>query len=117
MMNSKLKYLQIFNFAFTAIAFFVSCQHSQNLTGKWQEIENKAILEFKDDHTFIAVDDMGMAVSGTYALDNNGNVRFEFKHSVSEVEIIDAKISLQGGVLTFYYGDTREVEKYRRVKP
>ena len=38
-----------------------SCQNSPNLTGKWQELGKTATLEFNDDHTFKAVDNMGMA--------------------------------------------------------
>ena len=100
-----------------ALVFFVSCQHSPNLTGKWQEIGNEAILEFHEDHTFTAADNMGMTVSGTYDLDNDGNMRFEIKYNDSSPEIINAKISLKGDELTIIYGDTAEIEKYRIVKP
>ena len=117
MMNSNLKYLQAFIFVFAAIVFLVSCQHSINLTGKWQEVGKTATLEFRDDHTFSAVDNMGMAVSGTYALDNNGNMRFEIKYGEPEAEIIDAKVTFAGDELIFNFGDKGEVEKYRRVKP
>ena len=117
MMNCKLKYLQVVIFALAAIVFLVSCQHSPNLTGKWQEIGKTATLEFHEDHTFNAVDNMGMAVSGTYSLDNNGNMRFEIKHDEPEAEIIDAKVTFAGDELIFNFGDKGEVEKYRRVKP
>jgi hypothetical protein len=117
MMNSNLKYLQSYIFVFAAIVFLVSCQQLPNLIGKWQEIGKTAILEFNEDHTFKAVDNMGMAVSGIYALDNNGNMRFEIKHSEPEPEIIDAKVTFAGDELIFNFGDKGEVEKYRRVKP
>jgi hypothetical protein len=117
MMNSNLKYLQAFIFVFAAIVFLVSCQQSPNLTGKWQEIGKTATLEFNEDHTFKAVDNMGMAVSGTYSLDNNGNIRFEIKHNEPEAEIIDTKVRFAGDELIFNFGDRGEVEKYRRVKP
>ena len=116
-MNSRLKYLQAVIYAIAAISFVLSCQQSPNLTGKWQEIRSKATLEFNENNIFKAVDDMGMAVSGIYCLDNDGNVRFEISHNESLPEIINAKILLQGDDLTFDYGDTGEVEKYRRVKP
>jgi len=116
-MNSRLKYLQAVIYVIAAISFVLSCQQSPNLTGKWQEIGSKATLEFNENNTFKAVDDMGMGVSGIYSLDNDGNVRFEIYRNESLPEIINAKISLQGDELAFYYGDTGEVEKYRRVKP
>ena len=117
MMNSNLKYLQIVIFALAAIAFLVSCQQSPNLTGKWQEIGKTATLEFSEDHTFNAVDNMGMAVSGKYYLDNSGKMRFEIKHDEPSPEIINVKVTVRDDELTVIYGDNGEVEKYRRVKP
>ena len=99
------------------LVFLSSCQQSPDLTGKWQEIENKAILEFHEDNGFTATDNMGMTVSGTYDLDNDGNMRFEIKHNDSPPEIISAKISLQGDELTIIYGDGAEIEKYKIIKP
>jgi hypothetical protein len=116
MMNGKLKYLRIVIFALAAIVFLVSCQQSQNVIGKWQEVGKTANLEFRDDHTFSAVDNMGMAVSGTYALDNNGNIRFEINRDEPSPEIIRAKVLVRDDELIFIYGDNGEVENYRRVK-
>lgn len=103
----------------SAITFLISCtqQHSLILTGKWQEIGKKATLEFYDDHTFKAIDDMGMAVNGTYAIDHNGNVRFEIKHDYGKTEIISAKVKFEKDDLIFNLGDTGGVENYRRIKP
>ena len=117
MMNKKLKYLQVFVFALVAIVFLVSCQQSPNLTGKWQEIGKTATLEFNEDHTFKAVDNMGMAVSGKYSLDNNGNIRFEIKHNEPSPEIIIVKVTVRDDELTVIYGYAGEVENYRRVTP
>jgi hypothetical protein len=117
MMNSKLKYLQVFIFALAAIVFLVSCQKSPNLTGKWQEVGKTATLEFRDDHTFSAVDNMGMSVSGKYYLDNSGKMRFEIKHGEPEAEIIIVKVTVRDDELTVIYGYAGEVENYRRVKP
>ena len=103
----------------SAITFLISCtqQHSQILTGKWQEIGKKATIEFYDAHTFQAIDDMGMAVNGTYAIGDNGNVRFEINHDDGETEIIDAKVSLEKDDLVFNFRDNGGIEKYRRIKP
>jgi hypothetical protein len=103
-------------FGLAAIVFLVSCQHSINLIGKWQEVGKTATLEFRDDHTFSAVDNMGMAVSGTYSLDNNGNIRFEIKHDEPSPEIIRAKVLVRDDELIFIYGDSGEAENYRRIK-
>lgn len=100
-----------------AILFILSCQHSPNIIGKWQEIGKNAYLEFSDEKSFKAVDSMGMAVTGTYALGNNGDVRFEIKHNESYSEIIDAKVKVAGDELTINFGKNKEVEKYKRVQP
>lgn len=103
----------------SAITILISCtqQHSQILTGKWQEIGKKATLEFYEDNTFKAIDDMGMAVNGTYAVDHNGTVRFEIKHEDGETEIISAKMTFEKDDLIFNFRDNGGVEKYRRIKP
>jgi len=117
-MPNRKQFIQLY-LLISAITFLISCtqQHSQILTGKWQEIGKKATIEFYDAHTFQAIDDMGMAVNGTYAIDDNGNVRFEIKHDDSEIEIIDAKVVFEKDDLIFNFGDTGGVEKYRRFIP
>lgn len=114
--HKKFIYLYLVIFAIT---FLISCtqQHSLILTGKWQEIGKKATIEFYDAHTFQAIDDMGMAVKGTYAVDDNGNVRFEIKDDDGETEIIDAKVSFEKDDLVFKFRDDGGIEKYRRIKP
>jgi len=113
------KQLIQFYFGIFTITLLISCtqQHSQILLGKWQEIGKKATLEFYDDHTFQAIDDMGMAVNGTYAINDNGNVRFEIKHDPGETEIIDAKVSFEKDDLIFNFIDNGGIEKYRKIKP
>jgi len=70
------------------------------------------------DNSFRAVDDMGMAVSGNYSLDADGNAKFEIIHKGAspEVEVIDVIIMLQGDELTIKFPDTGEVEKYKRER-
>jgi hypothetical protein len=116
MESVKMKSLILILLGLLVFLSIVSCQHSINLIGKWQEVGKTATLEFRDDHTFIAVDNMGMAVSGTYALDNNGNIRFEIKQDEPEDEIVDAKVTFAGDEMIFNFGDKGEVENYRRVK-
>jgi len=117
-MPNRKQFIQLY-LVISAITFLISCtqQHSQILTGKWQEVGKKAILEFYDDQTFQAIDDMGMAVNGKYAVDHSGNVRFEIKHEDGEAEIISAKMTFEKDDLVFNFGDTGGVEKYRKIKP
>ena len=117
MMNSRLKCLQAVIYAVAVFALVVSCQQSPNLTGKWQETRGRAIFEFQKDHTFSTVDNMGMQVSGKYNLDGQGNIRFEIQNEEANIEIIDARVTVAGDELIFKFGDTGEIERYRRVEP
>ena len=87
-----------------------------NKTGKWREVGKKSTIEFHSDGTFNAVDDMGMAVSGKYSLQENGAVRFEITREGYAPEIVEGKLILHGDELTFSYADDKKVETYKRVK-
>jgi len=117
MRNDKLKYIQAVTGILAATTILVSCLHSPDITGKWQETRGRAIFEFRNDHTFSTVDNMGMHVDGKYNLDGQGNIRFEIQHEESKIEIVDAKVTVAGDELIFKFGDTGEVERYRRVEP
>ena len=58
---------------------------------------------------------MGMQVSGKYKLDGQGNIRFEIQREESNIEIIDAKVTVAADELIFKLDDTGEIERYRRV--
>jgi hypothetical protein len=116
-LNGNPKYIQGAIIFFAAMTILVSCQHSPNLTGKWQETRGRAIFEFQGGHTFNTVDNMGMQVGGKYNLDGQGNIRFEIQHEESEIEFVDARVTVAGDELIFKFGDTGEVERYRRVEP
>jgi hypothetical protein len=115
MMKDKAKYIQVVAGFLAAITILVSCIHSPDISGKWQETNGRAIFELRDDHTFSTVDNMGMQVSGQYKLDGQGNIRFEIQHEESKIEIIDAKVTVAGDELIFKFDDTNEIERYRRV--
>jgi len=116
MFNSKLS-IHCILWIFGA-AFLTSCLHQSSsvLTGKWQETRGRAIIEFFENRTFKTVDNMGMTVSGTYSINDKGNVRFEIKHKDASAEIIDAKVSIAEDEMILNFGDTGEVEKYRKVE-
>ena len=107
-----------FPFLFTVmlIAVLLSCAQKQDVTGKWQEVGKKSTIEFHTDSTFNAVDDMGMAVSGKYTLQENGSIRFEITHDGSAPEIVEGKLNKRGDELTFSSADDNKVETYKRVK-
>ena len=94
----------------------ISCTNTPNLVGKWREVGKTATLEFWRDGTFKAVDNQGMAVGGTYTLQENGNARFEIEREDSSPEIVTGKISVRGEELTLISGDGKEVDRYKRER-
>ena len=115
MRNINVKILIFFLLVSFSVVLLGSCAHSKNLTGKWQEIGKKSIIEFYADGTFNAVDDMGMAVSGKYTLQEKGTIRFEILHKGNSPEIIQGTLNAQGDELTFTSADDKKVETYKRV--
>lgn len=114
------------NNTFTSVYYFllaslwvvlpVSCIHTPEVVGRWQEIGKTATLEFHSDSTFNAVDDMGMAVSGKFTLDKDRNIRFEIKHKDSSTETINGALSVHGDELTYTTEDFKEVYRYKRAQ-
>jgi len=96
--------------------FLVSCAHTPNVAGKWQEPEKTSTIEFGQDGTFTATDDMGMTVRGNYILQVNGKIRLEIKHPNSSVEIIIGSIEVQGNELILTFDEGKEVLKYKKVQ-
>ena len=98
------------------IALLMSCTHRSEIIGRWQEIGKAATLEFRRDSTFKAVDDMGMAVSGKYTIEKDGNIRFEIKHTDATTEIINGTHAVHGDELTYTSENDKEVYKYKRAQ-
>ena len=98
------------------IVLVVSCAHTSDLIGRWQEIGKTATLEFRRDGTFNTVDDMGMAVSGKYTLREKDKIVFEIEHQDTSPEIMKGKITLRGDDLMLTSEDEREVMTYKRAK-
>jgi hypothetical protein len=96
--------------------FMISCASTPKLAGKWREIGKTATIEFLEDGSFKAVDNMGMAVSGKYTLLGKGNIRFEVAHQGSSKEIVEGKLSMQEDELVISFGKGKEVERYKRVR-
>ena len=115
MMNDKEKYIQAVIGILAAMTILVSCLHSPDITGKWQETRGRAIFEFRGDHTFSTVDNIGMQVGGKYNLVGQGNIRFEIQSEESKNEFVDARVTVAGDELIFKFNDSGEIERYRRV--
>jgi hypothetical protein len=114
-MRTIKKLLRFLLVSFSAV-LLVSCAQKQDISGTWQETVTKSTIEFHRDSTFKAVDDMGMAVSGKYAIQENGSIRFEITHEGSAPEIVEGELSVRGDELTFSSADDKKIETYKRVK-
>ena len=112
------KYNYNFNLLLTIFTFFliISCANTPDVVGKWREVGKTATVVFWKDGRFKAVDNQGMAVSGTYTFHDKGNVRFEINRQGFPPEIVVGKISMQGEELTLISGDGSEVDRYKREK-
>jgi hypothetical protein len=116
MRNINVKILLHFLLVSFSAVLLVSCAQKQDVSGAWQETGTKSKIEFHTDGTFNAVDDMGMAVSGKYILEENNTIRFEIAHKGSAPEIVEGKLNERGNELTFGSADDKKVETYKRVK-
>jgi hypothetical protein len=99
---------------FVMILMLASCAFGPGIAGKWRQVGREATLEFSGDGSFRAVDNEGMAVSGTYRLSGDSSLRFAIHHAGAPEEIVDLQVSLHGDVLTLKTPDLRETEQYRR---
>jgi len=116
MKKDKFKSPFLFLLAIVLLFFMISCASTPKLAGNWREIGNTGTIEFLEDGSFKAVDNMGMAVSGKYTLLGNGYIRFEIAHSGSSKEIIEAKFSMREDELVISFEKGKEVIRYNRAK-
>ena len=96
--------------------FLLVCASKPDHIGKWKEVGRNATIEFSKDGTFKAVDNQGMAVSGTYTLFKDGHLRCEVQQKEGPGEVVNLTISIKGDELTVTSSDSREVETYRKEK-
>jgi len=116
MQKGMFKFSYYFLFAVLPLALLLSCAQKQDVAGTWQETGTKSTIELHRDGTFKAVDDMGMAVSGKYTLQEKGTIRFEILHKGNSPEIIQGTLNAQDDELTFTSADDKKVETYKRVQ-
>ena len=102
--------------ALLLLFFLVSCVYNPDITGKWQEPGKTSSIEFRQDGTFTAIDDMGMTVNGNYTLQAKGKIRLEIKHPNSSVETIIGSIAVQGDKLILAHEEEKEILVYKKTK-
>jgi len=91
------------------------CALRPALTGKWQDVEGLATVRFEADGVFNAVDNEGMAVSGTYRLTGGDGIQFEVGHGETQPEIIRARLVLQEDRLVLIVPGEKNAQTYRRL--
>ena len=96
--------------------FLVSCSHTPNIAGKWQEPGTISSIEFGQDGTFTAIDNMGMTVSGSYTILAKGKIRLLIRRQNYRDEIIIGKFAVQGDELILTRDDDKEVLTYKKIK-
>ena len=102
--------------ALLLLVFLLSCVYDPNITGKWQEPGKTSSIEFEQNGTFVAIDNMGMTVNGNYTLLSEGKIRLEIIHPNSYIEIIIGSIEIQGDKLKLSYNGDKEVLLYQKVE-
>jgi hypothetical protein len=97
------------------VFFLVSCSHTPNIAGKWQEPGTTSSIEFGRNGTFTAIDEMGMTVSGNYTILANEKIRFEIKHPNSSDEVIIGSFAVLDDGLILTLDDDKEVLTYKKM--
>jgi len=105
----------IFTVIIVAAVFGFGCSLQPMVTGKWQDMKGPATVRFEADGVFHAVDNEGMAVSGTYRLTGDDGIEFEVNHGEAQPEIIKARMVLQGDRMVLIFDGENSVQTYRRL--
>ncbi|MBN2035069.1 MAG: hypothetical protein JW836_17530 [Deltaproteobacteria bacterium] len=99
-----------------SIVMLFSCAQYPDILGKWKESGKPSSLEFRQDGTFRAVDDMGMVVVGKYTLKTNGRIRLEIQHQDASTEIITGTLFGRENELILAFDGDKEAMRYKRAK-
>ncbi|BBO74204.1 hypothetical protein DSCW_16210 [Desulfosarcina widdelii] len=95
--------------------FSLGCALRPTVAGKWQDVKGPATVRFGADGVFHAVDNEGMAVSGTYRLKGNDEIQFEVNHDEARPEVIRARMVLEEDRMVLIFPGDDEVQTYRRL--
>ena len=99
-----------------SMVFLLSCAQSPDIFGKWKESGKSSSLEFRQDGTFRAVDDMGMAVVGNYTLESNGRIRFEIRHPDASAETIAGTLVVRENEMILMLDGDKEAMRHKRIQ-
>jgi hypothetical protein len=99
-----------------SIVCLLSCAQSSDIVGKWRESGKSSSLEFRQDGTFRAVDDMEMAVEGNYILKTNGSIRFDIKHQDASTETITGSLVVRKSELILIIDGEKEPIRHERIQ-
>ena len=103
-----------------------SCAFGPNVIGRWQQVDGEDTLEFHEDGTFTAVDNMGATVVGRYTLHADGTLYYAATHSDIQkaelrpvdtfaVRIAGVKLRPFGNELLLSTEESTQVEVYQRA--
>jgi hypothetical protein len=114
--------------AILMISLLVSCASRPDVVGQWQRVDGDDKLTFSKDGTFKAVDSMGAAAAGRYALHADGTLYWAITHTdvmqpqIKPVE--DLKVNIVGvhfhrdrPEITIITDEAATVKIYRRIEP
>ena len=104
-----------------------SCAFGPNVIGRWQQVDGEDTLEFHEDGTFTAVDNMGATVVGRYTLHADGTLYYAVTHSDMQkaqlrpvdtlaVRIAGVKLRPFGNELVISTEDSTQPEIYQRAE-
>ena len=109
-----LKFIRFELLAAFSIVVLFSCAQYPDILGKWKESGKPSSLEFRQDGTFRAVDDMGMVVIGEYSLKTTGRIRLEIQHEDGSTEIITGTLFSRENELILAVDGDKEAMRYER---
>ncbi len=108
------------------ICLLSACAFGPNVVGRWQQVDGEDTLEFREDGTFTAVDNMGATVVGRYTLHADGTLYYVVTQTdiqQAELRPVDTLTVRIAGVklrplsyeLALSTEDSAQVEVYRRA--
>jgi len=107
------------------IIVLAACSMPSPINGLWKDTQDDGTIEFKGNGDVIVVDNMSVTVMGTYTIENDNLITFEFtasdilRDSIEPIEktVVTAKIiKLEGDELQLsFFGDTK-TEIFSRVR-
>lgn len=112
--------------AFFLLSLLASCALRPDVVGQWQRVDGESTLEFREDGTFAAVDNLGATVMGPYTLHADGTLYYAVTHTdimqATLIPVEDFEVHIAG--LKFRHfkveiavatDDGTEIEIYRRA--